>query len=279
MFVPAHNSKYLEKLSSCDTDGIILDVEDGVPQSKKSIARKNIAIAVKEGCFERKNNIYVRINAIESSEFIKDIEELTLIGIDGFMPSKIETRDEIYFLDGLLEFFERKKNIPVGTFKLAPLIETTKAIENINEIAKNKRLVALCLGGEDYLNDLGSVFTYQESALLYPRARLVNAARANGLLPIDTPYLDIKDLEGLEKAEKLAYKNGFSGCLVLSPRQIEVVNNVFSPDKEEIEMSKRIIEAVELANETGESGVAMIDGGMVGPPMKKRAQFVLKQIE
>ena len=195
------------------------------------------------------------------------------------MPSKIDDEKDIEFLDKLLDFYEKKKGFKSGKFKLAPLIETTKAIENIHEIAKaSNRLVALCLGGEDLLNDLGSVYTYQESALAYPRALLVNAARANGLLPIDTPFLDIKDVDGFVEKEKMAYKNGFAGCLILSPRQIAPANEAFTPDKEKVELSRRVIDAVREASENGLSGVAMLDGTMVGPPMQKRAETVLNQI-
>ena len=159
------------------------------------------------------------------------------------------------------------------------MIETTKAVDNVSEIAKaSSRLVALCFGGEDYLNDLGSVFTYQESAFVYPRAILVNAARANGLLPIDTPYLDIKDIDGFKEHCVIAYKNGFAGGLILSPRQIEAANTAYTPDEEKVNLSKRVIDAVRQANEEGVSGVAMLDGTMVGPPMRKRAETVLKQI-
>lgn len=279
MFLPAHNKKFLDKAIASEADAIILDLEDGVPHFRRVDARENIVSYSAQGLFDQRKNIFIRINPIDTNDFIVDIDELTLSSIDGFMPSKVDTAEDIVFLDRLLDFYERKKNLPVGKFKLAPLIETTKAIGNINEIAKaSDRLVALCLGGEDYLNDLGSVFTYQESALMYPRAVLVNAARANHLLPIDTPFLDIKNVEGFKEHGVIAYKNGFAGCLILSPRQIEAANKAFSPDEDKVSLSRRVIEAVRLASEEGISGVAMLDGTMVGPPMWKRAETVLKQI-
>ena len=278
MFLPAHNKKFLDKAVTCAADAVILDLEDGVPPFKRQEARENIISYNNQGLLKNKK-IFIRINPIDTNDFINDIEELTLSDIDGFMPSKADNAKDIEFLDRLLDFFERKKDIPSGQFMLAPLIETTKALDNISQIASaSNRLVALCLGAEDYLNDLGSVFTYQESALVYPRAMLVNAARANGLLPIDTPYLDIRDVEGFKKNETLAYKNGFAGCLILSPRQIDAANEAFSPDAEKVELSRRVISAVREASEAGISGVAMLDGTMVGPPMRKRAETVLKQI-
>ena len=279
MFLPAHNKKFIDKAINSEADAIILDLEDGVPPFMKSEARENIITYSNKGAFDKRRNIFIRINPINSDAFIADIEEMTLDSIDGFMLSKIETEKDIEFIDRLLDFYERKKNIINKKFKLAPLIETTKALENIYNIAKSSdRLIALCLGGEDYLCDLGSVYTYQETALEYPRAILVNAARSNKLLPIDTPYLDIKDIDGFEKHQRLAYKNGFAGCLILNPCQIEVANKAFTPNDDTIVNSRRVVEAVKKVSEEGVSGVVMLDGTMVGPPMKKRAEIVLNQI-
>ena len=279
MFLPAHNTKFLDKAIVSEADAVILDLEDGVPPTKRDEARENVVSYNDQGLLRHRKNIFVRINPIETDDFVADIDRLTVADVDGFMPSKVDSGKDIEFLDRLLEFYEKKKGFAKGKFKLAPLIETTKALDNIKEIAgASDRLVALCLGGEDYLNDLGSVFTYQESALVYPRAILVNAARANNLLPIDTPYLDIKNVEGFRENETLAYKNGFAGCLILNPRQIEPANEAFSPDEEKVELSRRVIAAVKQASEEGVSGVAMLDGTMVGPPMRKRAETVLKQI-
>lgn len=279
MFLPAHNRKFLDKAIVSEADGVILDLEDGVPPLLREEARDNIISYCEQGLFDQRKNVFVRINPIETEDFIHDIEKLMLPQIDGFMPTKVDTAEDIEFLDRLLDFYERKHGHPAMKYKLAPLIETTKALENLGEIAKaSKRLVALCLGGEDYLNDLGSVFTYQETALVYPRAMIVNAARANGLLPIDTPYLDIKDVDGFREHQVIAYKNGFAGCLVLSPRQIDAANESFTPDEDKVALSRRVIDAVLQANKDGVSGVAMLDGTMVGPPMRKRAETVLKQI-
>ncbi len=279
LFVPAHNCKFIEKIVDCSADGIILDVEDGVPPVKRAEARENIRYYHEKGLLKKCNNVFIRINPIETEEFIKDIDELTLKDIDGFMPSKISSAKGVLYLTSIIDYIERKKMYEPNKFKLAPLIETAEAVENVNEIAKtSQRVVALCFGGEDYLNDLGSIYTYQESAFTYPRAKIVNAARANNILPIDTPYLGIKKLEDFEKRSIEAYKNGFAGGLVLSPRQIEIANKSFTPDEEKVSDSRRVIDAVRKASESGVSGVAMLEEIMVGPPMRKRAENVLRQI-
>lgn len=279
MFLPAYNTRFIDKALGCDADALILDMEDSVPSEQRQMARENIVNYNNKGLFAGKN-IFIRINEIGTKDFAEDITQLVLSGITGLMPSKIMDAEDIVFLDKMLEVLELKNNIEVGTVKLAPLIETTSAVADINRIAKaSKRLVALCFGGEDYLNDLGSTYTYQESAFVMPRAMLVNAARAAGLLPIDTPYLNIADIEGFEEKERAAYRNGFAGCLILNPKQIEPANRAFSPDEEKVEYSRRVIEAVKMAAVENQSGVAMLDGSMIGPPMRKRAQNVLEQME
>ena len=278
MFLPAYNTKFIDKALSSNADALILDMEDSVPLAQRQSARENIIDYNNKGLFNNKN-IFIRINEIGTKDFAEDITQLVLKGITGFMPSKIMNAEDVVFLDKMIEVLEIKNNIEVGTIKLSPLIETTSAVMDINRIAKaSKRLVALCFGGEDYLNDLGSTYTYQESAFVMPRAMIVNAARAAGLLPIDTPYLNIADVEGFEEKERAAYKNGFAGCLILNPKQIDPANRAFSPDEEKVEYSKRVIEAVEVAAVENQSGVAMLDGSMIGPPMRKRAQNVLEQV-
>lgn len=276
MYVPAYNKKYIEKAVSGKADAIILDVEDSVPDSRKQAARDNLIRCEHEGLFSDKKT-FIRINPIGTEDFAKDIFELTLKDIDGFMPSKIENGSDIIFIDRLLYTIEQYKGLKVGKYLLTPLIETTLAVASVDEIAfASKRLVALCFGGEDYLNDLGSVYTYQKSAFGYPRSKIVNAARAAGILPIDTPYLDISDINGFRTEEKEAYRNGFAGCLILNPKQIEAANEIFSPDDQKVSEAQNIIELIRHAKETNEDGVAMWEGRMMGPPMVKRAEMVLK---
>ena len=279
MFLPAHNSRFIDKAIVSDADAIILDMEDAVPLSKKNEARKIIVEYSNKGLLNQKR-VFIRINHIGTKEFVDDMSNLIVSGISGIMPSKINRAEDIVFIDHLIGFFEMKNGFESNRIALAPLIETTSAVSNLDLIASaSERLVALCLGAEDYLNDLGSTYIYQNSALVYPRAKLVNAARMNGLFPIDTPYLNVGDIEGFKKDSKLAYKNGFAGRLLLNPKQVEAANEVFLPDKAQVEHAKSVIAAVEEANKSGVSGVAMLNGAMVGPPMLKRARTILKQIE
>ena len=197
----------------------------------------------------------------------------------GFMFSKSVDEKDIDYYDKLLTQLEIDGGFPVGKFKICPLIETGSAVLRAYQIAKaSKRVVALAFGGEDYLTDLDGLHKEHGTSLLVPRSLIVIAARSAKIEAIDTPYLDIRDEAGFTKEVTLARELGFSGTLVIHPTQIEIANRAFTPSDEEIEEANRIIEAV---NESKKKGLAvtLLDGKLIGPPMRTRAFNVIEKLE
>ena len=124
MFVPAHNTKLIDSALRRDADVLLLDIEDSVqPVENKQIARDNIEKYVKEGKFKNKI-VFPRVNDRESGHLLKDVYQLTLDGIEGFMYPKSKKGEDIYFFGKLLETIEYEKGIPLQTFKIIALIET-----------------------------------------------------------------------------------------------------------------------------------------------------------
>ena len=97
----------------------------------------------------------------------------------------------------------------------------------------------------------------------------------NGLLPIDTPYLDLKNEAGFMAEERMAYSMGFAGALVVNRIQIPWANRCFQPSEEETMHAKAVLETAKKAKEEGRS-VATLEGKVVGPPMLKRANKVME---
>ena len=126
MFVPAHNPKLLDSSLRRDADVLLLDIEDSVPVVDKQQARDNIKEFVKRPEAQGKL-IFPRVNDRESGELLKDLYQLTIPGVTGFMYPKSTKEEDVYFVGKLLETIEYEKHIPVGTFKLIPLIETAGA--------------------------------------------------------------------------------------------------------------------------------------------------------
>lgn len=275
MFVPTYKEKFLDKAINSNADAIILDLEDSVPASFKEKARSITKKYLESGKFKNIQT-YVRLNPIESKLLFEDLDYVLHKDVDGFMLSKIYTADDMIYYDKLFSQLEHENDIEVGSFYFTPLIETTSAVMDVYNIAKaSDRTVALTFGGEDFLNDLVGLHGEPPRTFDHPRAAIATAARAANILPIDTPYLAIKDHNGFIEEETVSFEMGFAGCLLIHPEQISLAHKCFTPNEKEVERSRKIVEAIERANKKG-SGVAVLDDGkMVGPPMRKRAEKVL----
>ena len=279
MFVPAHNNKLMESASRKDSDVLLLDLEDSVqPKENKEIARRNIKNWVSQKKFGDKI-LFPRVNDRESGELLKDISELTIDGIDGFMYPKSQKGEDVYFFDKLLETLEYEKGIPIGTYKIIPLIETTAAVLNAQDICKaSSRVVGIAYGCEDFISDLGGIHDKEGKSLFTPRALIAMAAKANGVIPIDTVHINVHDLEDLEENLKLSKILGFEGMLVLNPKELTLVHKYFSPTKMDVENAKEILYLAEIAKKEGK-GVALMNGKFIGPPMLISAKKTLRKDE
>lgn len=276
MFVPAHNEKLMSSATRFDADVLLLDIEDSVqPSSNKQTARDNIKRYVTEGIFgDRK--LFPRVNDRDSGFLLQDVYQLTIDGIEGFVYPKAIKGEDIYFFGKLLETIENEKGYAIGTFKIIPLIETAGAVANINEIcnACPNRIVAVAFGCEDYVSDLRGTHDEAYNSIFTARSIIAIAARAAGIIPIDTVHIKVHDLVDLEKNLKIAKTLGYDGMLVLNPKELPLVHKYFSVSDEEVAWAEEILSSAELARTEGK-GVALINNKFIGPPMIIMANNIL----
>lgn len=277
MFVPAHNQKLMESASYSDADILLLDIEDSVqPTINKQIARDSVKKWLKNNTF-LEHKIFPRINDRESGELLKDLMQLTIEGIDGFMYPKAYTGQDIYFIDKLLDTIEYEKGFKHGTFKLIPLIETTAAVLNAQDICRaSKRVVAIAYGSEDFISDLQGIHDPNHESLFTPRAIIAMAARANKVIPIDTVHTNVHDLKDLERNLILSKNLGFEGMLVLNPKELPLAHQYFSPSEQEVEDAKEMLRLSEEAAKDAK-GVVIMNGKFIGPPMVLKAKEILRK--
>lgn len=280
MFVPAHNLKLLDSSVRRDADVLLLDIEDSVPVCDKQMARDNIKEFVKRPeIIGGGKLVFPRINDRESGQLLKDLYQLTIEGVTGFMYPKATKGEDIYFVGKLLETIEYEKHIPVGTFKIIPLIETAGAIVNIKEICTAcHRVCAVTFGCEDYVTDLRGKHDPDGNSIFFARNEIVNAARATGVIPIDTVHIKVHDLDDLEKNLKVAKNLGFEGMLILNPKELPLCHQYFSPSEEEVAWASEMVQLADEAVAEGK-GVAVKDGKFIGPPMVKMAKNILAKYE
>lgn len=277
MFVPGYTRKFLDKAVGFPADALLLDLEDSVPDPYKEDARKYVREYLDQNQFPQQT--YIRVNDIDSGLLTKDLEAVLHENTDGFMFTKVRDENDIIYFDKLLTQYEHDLGFPIGKFKMLPLIEMGSAILRAHQIATaSPRMIGLTFGGEDYLTDLDGLHKEHGTSLIVPRSLIVIAARSAHIDVLDTPYLDIRNIEGFRREVEQARELGFSGQLVLHPTQIEIANEVFSPSEDEIIEARRIVAAIEESSEKGQ-GTTLLDGKLVGPPMLKRAHKVLAKAE
>ena len=277
MFVPGHNDHFLASAALSDADVLLLDIEDSVqPIANKQVARDKICEFVRNQVPKR-HLLFPRVNDRESGQLLKDVNQLSIDGIDGFMYPKSKSGEDVYFFDKLLETIEYEKGIPVGTFKIIPLIETTAAVLNAQEICQaSNRVIAIAYGCEDFIADLGGIHDAEGHSLFVPRAMIAMAAKANGIVPIDTVHIHVHDLEDLERNLKVVRNFGFEGMLVLHPKEIPLVHQYFSPTEKEVAEAREMLSLYENAIRENR-GVVVKNGKFVGPPMVISAKKLLHQ--
>jgi citrate lyase subunit beta/citryl-CoA lyase len=259
-------------------DAVIVDLEDAVPLDEKQKARQ----AVKEALhLHQLRKLWVRVNGPDTKWIDEDLKSIMTEGIGGIMVPKLETPSQV---DGVFDRISEtveKQNIDLDDIFFVPLVETALSVENVFGIARasvdHSRLAMLAFGAADFTADLGINLSNTGDELIYPRARIAVASRAAGAKsPLDTPYMiDIKDRDGLKKDARRARNLGFQGKLCLHPVQVDVVNDVFSPDQAEIDMATRILAAYEAAVKEGK-GAVQLDGKLVDPPVVERARQIMQ---
>lgn len=278
LYTPAYRKKYMSSALGSGSDALIIDLEDSVPDIFKEEARKNIRDFLDLGLFAG-HTTFIRLNPIESKLLFRDLESVFHPDVTGFMLTKIYSADDMIYYDKLISQLEIENGIEPCHFSFIPLIETTAAVMDVYKIAKaSSRTVAIAFGGEDFLDNLTGIHGTPPRAFDYPRAAIALAARSARVLPIDTPYLTLDDEDGFMKEESISFEMGFAGCQLIHPKQIKLANKCFTPSEEEVSRSYSIVEAIKLSEQKG-SGVAMLDGMMIGPPMRKRAEKVIKYME
>lgn len=275
MFLPAHNDRLMQSASRSNADILLLDIEDSVqPVENKQIARDKIVRYVREGYF-RNRVLFPRINDRESGQLLKDVYQLAIDGVTGFMYPKARCGEDVYFIGKLLETIEYDKGFPVGTFKLIPLIETTGAVMNIQDICKaSPRVVAVAFGCEDYVTDLQGKHDNEGQSIFFARNMIVNGAHNCGVAAIDTVHIQVHDLEDLERNLILSKKLGFDGMLILNPKELPLCHRYYSPSPEEVKWAEDMVRLSKEAVSQGK-GVAVKDNKFIGPPMLKMANEIL----
>ena len=282
--VPGSSERFLAKAAGLAADEVFLDLEDAVAQGEKDNARELVIRALGEQDFAAAT-VVVRVNGTDTPHYYKDlvaVVEQAGDKLDAVMLPKVRTPGDVEMTDKLLTQIELARGYEVGRIGIEAQIEDAAGLIACEAIAAaSPRMETLIFGPGDYSAAIGIPITtiggapegYPGDHLNYVYSRLVVAARAAGIQAIDGPYAAVKDEEGLRARARLARALGLDGKWTIHPGQIDVVNEVFSPARDEWERAEAMLAAYDEAGRAGR-GAAMFDGEMIDEANRKMAQRV-----
>ena len=274
MYVPGNNPGMLKDAHIYGADSLMFDLEDSVSLNQKDSARFLVFNCLKSVDYEGVETV-VRINGLDTPFGLLDLEAIVRAQPDIIRLPKTETAEDVIEVEKIIERIEKEANIPVGKTKMMAAVESAIGVLNALSIAKSsKRLIGIAIGAEDFVTNMKTTRSPEGIELLAARSQIVLAARAAGIYALDTVYSDVDNEDGFEKEVRLIKQLGFDGKSIINPRQIDIVNKVYTPSQKDIDKSIRIINASKEAMKRG-SGVVSLDGKMVDKPIIERAKRVL----
>ncbi len=270
MFVPGNNPGMMADAHIYGPDSIMLDLEDSVSMMEKDTARLLVYNALKTVDYGD-TEMVVRINPLSTPYGKKDIEAVVKAGVHVIRMPKTETADEVREVEAEIEKVEREIGA-LGRTKIMAAIESALGVVNAYDIAtSSKRMMGIALGAEDYCANLKTQRSKDGDELRLARETIVVAARAAGIDALDTVYSNLNDMETFRREVEYIKTLGFDGKSIINPRQIEVVNEVFTPSEKDIQKAKAIVAAIKEAEKKG-SGVISLNGKMIDRPVVIRAE-------
>ncbi|MGQ9411552.1 citrate (pro-3S)-lyase subunit beta [Streptococcus pluranimalium] len=273
MFVPGANAGMLRDAPLYGADSIMFDLEDSVSLKEKDTSRALVHFALKTFDYSNVETV-VRVNGLDTCGAL-DIEAVVSAGVDVIRLPKTETAQDIIDVEAEIKRVEREYGLEVGSTGMMAAIESAEGVLNAREIAKaSDRLIGIALGAEDYVTNMKTRRYPDGQELFFARSMILHAARAAGIAALDTVYSDVNNTEGFQDEVRLIKQLGFDGKSVINPRQIPLVNEIYTPTKKEIDNAKQVIWAIREAESKG-SGVIALNGKMIDKPIVERAERVI----
>lgn len=284
LFVPGDSDRKLARVADCGADVVIVDLEDAVAPQAKTLAR---GLAREWLVRQRRESpscqLWVRINALDTPLWRDDVDAVIAAAPDGLMVPKASGPAQLQMLSAELHEREQRGGLRPGGTRLLPLVsETPAAALTVPDYAAVTlpRLAGLTWGAEDLSAAIGAsrkrdVDGRWTDTFRMVRAQVLLTAHACKVAPIDTLHADFRDLDGLKRAARESYADGFAGMLAIHPEQVPAINAAFMPGEEEIAEARRIVAAFAAAPA---SGALQLEGRMIDQPHLEQARRLLASL-
>ncbi len=257
LFMPGSNARALDKARALPADGLIFDLEDAVAPDAKTMAREQIAAALKLGGYGGRELI-VRINGLGTPWGFDDLAMMAKSTAHAILIPKVESAQMVQEVEKRLVDVSAPASLSIWC-----TMETPLGILHAEEIAaSSRRIECLVMGTSDLTNDLHAAHTRERLPMLTSLGLCLLAARAFALGILDGVYLDLADDDGFAHSCVQGKELGFDGKTLIHPKTIAKANEVFAPSPDEVAWSRKIIAAHAEASRAGK-GITVVDGKLI----------------
>ena len=274
LFVPGDDAKKLSKSLLSEADALIFDLEDSVAAARKDEARATIQDALKQETSKRR---FVRLNPFDTGRLPDDLAAALAGNPDGVVLPKASGARAVARLARLMD----QAGAPATCSIIAIVSETPAAVQALSrDDWRHHRLEGLMWGAEDLAAELGASRNRVQGRPTQPfrlaRNLTLMAAKAAGVLAIDTVYADFRDAAGLTDEAVEAAEDGFDLKAAIHPAQLEPINRSFTPSDTALAWAEKV---VAIMSERSATGVASLDGQMLDQPHLKQALRLLARAQ
>jgi len=267
LYTSARNKKHINRARTVLADAIIFDVEEMV-QEEKETARQNLVDAFNEDSSFGYSERVLRVNALGTAELEKDMEMARNLDIDAILFPFIETAGQVVEAGKMIQALEKKLEFMIS-------IQTPLGVLKADEIcAACPTLKVIVIGTNTLANRMQINIKKSTNMISGYLSRIALAARAYDKIVIDGPFYNVGDEFSCEASTKMAYELGFDGKALIHPVQIEYINDIFTPKREEVEHSLGLLDVYEKALQKGKTAI-LYEGELIDIHQAKWAQRMI----
>jgi citrate lyase subunit beta/citryl-CoA lyase len=279
LYMPANRREWVANATENGADGYVFDLEDAVSLDEKPAAREILADLLPT--FAGADVVTtVRVNPPDSGLLEADLEAIVRPGLDAVVVPKLPDPSVIERVDHVLTYVERTRDT-ADRVEIVALPETANGFRQAYDLCAASDRVTALVGastrGADVERALGFEWTESGHERQYMLSKMVMDARAAGVTELlSGPRADIDDEEGLRTEAEHARELGYTGYQAIHPKQVPIIEDVFTPDPAEVERCRELVETMEDAEVEG-SGTIRFDGEMVDLAHIKTARRTLER--
>lgn len=282
LYVPGDRPEMFPKAVASGADTVVIDLEDAVLPERKEMARRSIREWYDPA---GPTEIVVRINSAagDPSVLYADLELCAELALPGFFIPKAERPQDVAAVDAVLSYLEHRHGREHGSIEIGLILETARAVTNCaGLVAASSRVACIAAGGGrdgDTARSIGYRWTREGDETIYLRGRILLEARAAGVRhPVYSGWMEVRDLDGLERDAIRTRNLGYAGQMVIHPSHVPVCNRVYAPGEAELQHLRRVVRLFEQAERQGKAAIE-VDGSLIDLAMVRTARETLSRFD